>query len=275
MSFQPVLPTGGLVGWAFLNRTLDSQQTAFRRAPEIARDADHFRANIGKVTTAEELVSDRRLLRVALGAFGLDDDINNRFFIRKILEDGTLDPQALGNRLADKRYLEFSRAFGFGDFAIPRSQISTFAETTARAFETRQFEIAVGESDPDMRLALGLARDLGAIAGRDISERAQWFSVLGSPPLRKVFETAFGLPRGFGAIDLDQQVDILRDRAQRTFGAPTVAQFADPDRMDALTRQFLIRADIAGGSGTTAPGSIALQILQGGQAARNILALSI
>lgn len=267
MTFQPVIPQGGLGGWAFLNRTLDAQQSAFRKSPEIARDADYFRQNIGSVTSAEALVADRRLLRVALGAFGLDADIDNRFFIRKVLEGGSLDPAALSNRLADKRYLEFSKAFGFGDFAIPLSQVGDFAEKTALAFETRQFEIAVGDSDQNLRLALGLSRDLGAIAARPSADTTLWFTILGSPPLRQVFETAFGLPKGFGALDLDQQVGILRDRAERAFGDDTVAQFGDPDRMNELTRRFLIRADLHGGFSATSRGAIALQLLQAGQPA--------
>lgn len=263
MTFQPVIPQGGLGGWAFLNRTLDTQQTAFRKSPEIARDVDYFRQNINSITSAEALVADRRLLRVALGAFGLDSDLDNRFFIRKVLEDGTLDPKALANKLADKRYLEFSKAFGFGDFAIPVSQNSNFAEKTVRAFESRQFEIAVGDSDQNLRLALGLSRDLGAIAARPSTDTTLWLTILGSPPLRQVFETAFGLPAGFGAIDIDQQVTVLRDRAEQAFGDDAVAQFADPGKIAALTRRFLIRADLAVGSGiTTTGGALALQLLQ-------------
>lgn len=266
MTFQPVIPQGGLGGWAFLNRTLDAQQTVFRKSPEIARDVDYFKQNIGSITSAEALVADRRLLRVALGAFGLDSDINNRFFIRKVLEDGTFDPRALANKLADKRYLEFSKAFGFGDFAIPLSQTSDFAEKTVQAFEARQFEIAVGDSDQNLRLALGLSRDLGAIAARPSKDTTLWLTILGSPPLRKVFETAFGLPTGFGAINIDQQVTVLRDRAEQAFGDNSVAQFADPGRIEALTRRFLIRADLAAGSGTTTtPGALALALLQSSQ----------
>lgn len=270
MSFQPVLPLTGLVGYAFLTRTLDSQQEAFRKSPEIARDADYFREKIGSVTSAEALVSDRRLLRVALGAFGLDGDIDNRFFIRKVLEDGTLDPEALGNKLADKRYLEFSRAFGFGDFAIPLSQTPGFAEKTVAAFETRQFEIAVGETDQNLRLALGLSRDLGEIAARGSNDTTLWLTVLGSPPLRAVFETAFGLPTGFGAIDLDRQVEVMRERASQAFGADSVRQFTDPERIEALTRRFLLRSDLQGGGASVTGGSIALQLLQSAAVARAV-----
>ena len=99
--FTPIVPTGGLTGWTLLNRTLDQQTQLFNAAPSLQRDTEYFRQNISEVQNAEALVSDRRLLRVALGAFGLGDDINNRAFIKAILEQGTDDRGALANRLSD------------------------------------------------------------------------------------------------------------------------------------------------------------------------------
>ena len=80
MSFVPILPLSGAAGWAMLKRTMATQTAAMQATPEMARDTDYFRANIGKVTTADQLVGDRRLLKVALGAFGLEADIGNKAF---------------------------------------------------------------------------------------------------------------------------------------------------------------------------------------------------
>ena len=128
VSYQPIVPFSGFQGWKFLNRTMAVQKEAFVKSPEIQRDVDYFKANIGKINTAEELVADRRLLSVTLGAFGLDADIKAKAFIRKILQDGTLADDALANRLSDKRYLEMSRIFGFGDFPTPSTKISDFGK---------------------------------------------------------------------------------------------------------------------------------------------------
>ena len=54
--------------------------------------------------------ADVRVAADALGAFGLDGDINNRFFIRKVLEGGTLTAGALATKLTDKRYAQMSAA---------------------------------------------------------------------------------------------------------------------------------------------------------------------
>ena len=84
--FQPVVPFGGLAGWRFLQASLPTQQAAHENSGPIQRDVAYFRDNISKITSAEALVSDRRMLSVALGAFGLDGDINNTYFVRTVLE---------------------------------------------------------------------------------------------------------------------------------------------------------------------------------------------
>ncbi len=82
MSFTPVVPVGGYAGWTFLARTREAQKQAFVASASQQRDEAYFRAKIGGISTAEELVADRRLLSVVLGAFGLEADIDNRYFIR-------------------------------------------------------------------------------------------------------------------------------------------------------------------------------------------------
>lgn len=262
MSFQPVVPFGGMAGWAFLERTRDSQQAAFEKAPEIQRDTDYFTENIGAVTSAKELVDDFRLLKVALGAFGLEDDIGNKYFIQKILEDGSLDPDALANKMSDKRYLELSKAFGFGDFSTPNTQLSDFPDTILDAYKTHQFEVAVGEQDSDLRLSMSLERDLGAILKKNTTDDGRWFSVMGNPPLRKAFETALGLPASFGSLELDLQLSGFRKRAESVFGESEVSQFSEPGKMEELNRMFLIRSQINAGGAFLSSGSIALTLLQ-------------
>ena len=262
MNVAPVIPLSGYGGWTFLKRTLPAQQATFEKAAPAQRDEAYFRERIGTVKTAEALVADPRLLRVALGAFGLEGDQNNRAFIRKVLEGGTLKAGSLANRLADKQYLALSAAFGFGDFAVPRTQVSTFADGIIAKWKARRFEAAVGERNPDLRLAMNAQRELAALAARPGSDAARWFTIMGNPPLRTVFETAFGLPPSFGALDLDRQLATLRTRAASALGSDSVAQFADAGQVDRLLRRFLSRADTGPATG---PAANALQLLRQGR----------
>ena len=266
MSFTPVVPLAGYAGWRFLGRTREAQEAALVATPAVQRAETYFRETIGSITTAEDLVADRRLLQVALDAFGLGDDIDNRFFIRKVLEDGTLSSDALANKLADKRYLAFSKAFGFGDYATPRTVLSDFADTILGQYEAQVFEKAVGEQSEDMRLAMNAERELAALAGRDISDDTKWYSVMGSTPLRTVFQTALGLPSGFVALDLDQQLATLRERSEAVFGDSEVTQFSAPENVEKLVRLFLVRSEVAANSSVYSAQATALTLLQSSQA---------
>lgn len=263
MTFQPLVPASGLIGWNFLKRTQETQADAFQKSPQIQRDTDYFKANIGKIDSAEDLVNDRRLLRVALGAFGLDGDIDSKFLIKKILSDGTFDPDALANKFSDKRYFEMSKAFGFGDFATPLSKDSAFGDKIVEAYRTRQFEIAVGEKADDLRMALNLERELSELSEGSKSDDSKWFSVMGSPPLRQVFERAFGLPSSFAQLDLDRQLDVFRERSQKLFGDSEVAQFADPEKREKLVQRYLLMEQAQNFQAASSQ-SIALTLLQGG-----------
>ncbi|MBR9762724.1 MAG: DUF1217 domain-containing protein [Rhodobacteraceae bacterium] len=259
--FDPVLPYGGYAGWAFLERTYEAQRQSFDKSPLITRDTAYFEANIDKVTTPEDLVSDRRLLRVALGAYGLEDDIDNRYFIRKVLEDGTLKEDALALRLSDERYRDFAAAFGF-DRGTPSTQLSTFgAEITAR-FRQQAFEVAVGDQDETMRFALNAQRVLGDLADEDSAVDTKWFKIMGNPPLREVFQTAFGLPASFGQIDLDQQLEVFKDRSEKILGTDDPADFGDDKLQDKLVRTFMLRDQLSGVT-TTSSGMIAQTLLAG------------
>lgn len=261
MSYQPVVLAGGLVGWSVLQRTMETQTAAFNASAVMQRDTAYFEENISKIDSAEDLVSDRRLLRVALGAFGLSDDINNSFFIKKVLEDGTLSEEALANRLTDTRYKDLASAFGFGDFSTPRTKISTFGAEITEAYRQRQFEVAVGESDESMRLAMNADRELEGLSQKSGSEDTKWFLVLGSPPLRQVFETALGMPSSFSQLDLDRQLDMLKDRADAHFGSESVAQFTDAEAREDLIERFLLMDQIKAAP-SSSPAEIALTLLQ-------------
>ncbi len=273
MSFRPAIPFDGLAGWAFLKRTAAAQRAAFDASPMLARDEAYFRAKIGQVMTADDLVADRRLLGVALGAFGLDADIGNKAFIRKVLADGTLREGALSNRLADKQYRAFSAAFGFGDYPTPNTVGAGFADKLVAAWKERRFEGAVGEQSNALRLAMNAGRELPALAARPISDEAKWLTVLGNRPLRELFQTAFNLPPQFVSLDLDRQVEVLRSRSAAAFGTSELKSFAEPAAMERLTRRFLAMGQIAAAASPAAPASAALTLLQAGQAHRLSLRL--
>ena len=260
--FQPVIPTTGLAGWRFLQQTYDRQFETFTKSVSLQNDTDYFRENLSKMTTAEAFVSDRRIMTVALGAYGLEDDLDNRFFIRKILEEGTVDDDALANRFSDGAYAELSKAFGFGPGEIQTTGLSSFTETVIAKYEAASFEIAAGQQDPAMRVALYAQRDLDSVVNLEVSNDAKWFNIMGDGPMRQLFETALGLPSSVAGIDIDQQLELFKDKASAVFGSDEVSQFADKDLQQDLITRFVVRDQIKTFNSASSSGAIALTLLQ-------------
>ncbi len=259
--FIATIPVSGYAGWRFLERTVERQQRAFDNSAQVKRDLEYFNANIANATTAENLVADRRLLRVALGAFGLDDDISKKAYVLKVLSEGTEAKQAFANRLVDKRYRAFAEAFGYGNRLGAKVKDAGFAQTISERYRIRQFEVAIGEADQSMRLAMGFSRQIPELLNSATTDSSAWFQILGNPPLRAVFETAYGLPRSFGALDVDRQREILRDKTNRLTGDPAAQGFRDPANVEKLLQRFFLRKQMAEGPSAGVRGSAALSLL--------------
>ncbi|WP_417720482.1 DUF1217 domain-containing protein [Salipiger sp.] len=132
MTFSPTTLGTGIAGYNFLLRTRATQQAALANSPQVARDTEHFREKLKDIQTSDQLMEDRAMLRVALGAFGLEDDLDNKAFIKKILDSDLADSKSLANRLADKRYLAFAKAFNFAGESGPQLPDGKSAEDVTR-----------------------------------------------------------------------------------------------------------------------------------------------
>lgn len=240
MSFQPVVGQGGYSGWRLLQRTGDLQRSLVAREPAVARDVAYVRERLGSTGTAEALVADYRLRNAALSAFGLEDDINNRFFIRKVLESDLSDPKSLANRLGDKRYLALAQAFGFGSGAGPDQQL---ADEVAERHVAAELERRVGTVDGNLRLAMNAQRELAKIGVSAASDNIRWYNILGSAPLRKVIEGGLGLTSDFTNFPVEKQLEQLKQRTAGLFGSGSPSVFAEPANLEKIIQRFLIRAE--------------------------------
>lgn len=261
MTFIPIIPASGVIGLRLLSQTQETQRAVFDQQPQMARDVAYFTEKIADIRTAEDLVGDRRLLRVALGAFGLDDEIDKGAFVRKILEEGSEDQDAFANRLVDPRYVKFTQALGFGDILGARTGDVGFAAEITSAYKERQFEFAVGEQDSSLRLALNFRREIATYANASDPEGIAWFSAMGDLPVRTVFEGAFGLSSSFSQLDIDRQRDELKDLNNKFFGSKSLDVFNDSAEVEKLINRFLIRRSIEEGPSPSTSGFTALTLL--------------
>lgn len=198
--FTPSITGTGLVGYNSLARTRASQQAALARSPEIARETSTFLSGLKNVQSIDQLMENRVLLKVALGAFGLGDDIDNRAFIRTVLESDLSDDRSLANRLADKRYLALARAFNFAGEGGPSIDGMTADSVTGQLAAIRTVDELM--DDPALLRAtlrsFGLEKDIGndyflrQVLGSDLADPRSFANRLSDPRYAEL-ATAFGL----------------------------------------------------------------------------------
>lgn len=275
--FTPAIGASGIIGWRLLQRTQEAQTAALSSSPRLVRELEYFDENISSATTVDALMDDPILLRITLGAFGLESEIPKKAYIRKVLEDGTDDPDAFANRIRDKRFKDLSEALGYGNIGGTKVLLTTFKVEIKAAFITQQFEEAVGNVDNDLRLALNFTREIGRVASRDNVKDIGWFEVMGQAPLRQVVSTALNLPLSTATLDLDKQKELFEDRADRIFGGKFADVFNDPENVDKAINRFLLLSQLNGTSSSPSisGGSTALTLLQasplGGNSAAGLL----
>lgn len=262
MTYVPSLAATGYAGWKSLQRSLARQTEAFGAQPSVKKSIEHFRVAIDAVKEPADIIKDRRLLSVALGAFGLDSEIDKKAIIRRVITEGVDDPKSFANRINDPRWRAFAQAFSFSR-GTP-AFTNAFKDAIAARFVERGLETAIGDVDPAMRLALNFRRDIAPIAAGGNVERIGWLQVMGSRPLRAVIESAFNLPSSLASIDLERQADILSEKSAALFGDASPRAFLNPDNVEVALRRFFAREAVNNGAAASTAGATALALLQQG-----------
>ncbi|NWG92195.1 MAG: DUF1217 domain-containing protein [Parvularculaceae bacterium] len=203
------------------------------------------------------------MLAVALGAFGLEDEIGKKALIRRVLDEGTENPRSFANRLNDSRWKAFAGAFSFGNAAGAPTWSLSFREMITAKYVERSFERAVGDVDASFRLAMNFRREARAIAGGENVDRVGWLQIMGQRPLRAVAEAALGLPPSIAQLDIDRQRAMFEAKAEQTFGSKSARVFADAENVEAAIRRFFAATSAKAAQTDYSSGATALTLLSG------------
>lgn len=206
--------------------------------PQISREIAYYKENIGNVESAEDLVSDQRLLNVALRAYGLEEMNYARAFMQKLLEGGIDDNDSLANRLTDPRYQEFVKDFNFVRYGSATTSFERTQGGVVDKYYQQTMELEAGGQSDGARLALYFERKAGQIESA--------LDILGDPAIFEFVRTAFGLPQQMSFASIDKQVDMINQRLN-------LEDLSDPQFMDDLVNQFLGIWDIQNPTAVSVP----------------------
>jgi hypothetical protein len=191
--------------------------------PDVSRQTEYYLKNIGNAKSIDDFMSDERLYRYAMKAFGLEDMTYAKAFIRKVLEEGTDKTDSFANSLADRRYREFAEAFNFQRHGAATTAFGRTQQGTVDKFYRQTLEEDAGAQDEGVRLALYFARKAPTVESI--------FGLLADPALLKVTQTMLGISEATGALDIDKQSAMFEKRLD-------VKDLKDPEKLQKLITRF-------------------------------------
>ena len=107
-----------LLSFQAITRDIDKSMSRVASDRMTQREKTYYLAEIGKIKSIDDFMSNRRVLSFAMRAFGLEDMLNSKALIRKVLDGGIDDRRSLANTLADPRFREFAEAFNFKRYGV-------------------------------------------------------------------------------------------------------------------------------------------------------------
>lgn len=96
-----------------------------------------------------------------------------------------------------------------------------------------------------LRFALNARRELQEMGNRTSNDKTLWYEVLGSPPLRKVFEGALGFGTAYGRLPIDRQYEEFTRATERTLGSSSFKDPPEPKAIDRLVQNYMVRSQIS------------------------------
>jgi Protein of unknown function (DUF1217) len=220
-----------------ISQNLPRYQAMTAAEPAVQSATAYYEANIGSVTSIEDLVGNYRLLSYALDAYGLGDQIDSTALITQVLEGGVSNPNSLANTLSNSAWKAFAAAFNFVGAGASSVSSATGVETTTSDYVEQQLESDQGAQNAGVELALYFQR----VAPTVTSE----YGILADPNLLEVAQTIFGLSPATSAENIDTQ-------AQTLSRLMPISDLQDPTKLQQLTERFTAMYDLSYGPGSGA-----------------------
>ena len=210
---------------------------------QVSREQEYYRENIGNVKSVDDFLDDQRLYAYAMKAYGLEDMTYAKAFMRKVLEsDISSTPgreASFVEKLVDKRYLEFARAFSF----TPEGEVAP--------------GVTVAQDRSDEADVVGLYTEQRTLKGAAVAAEVDYFKarmptipsadqLVSDPRLFAFALETFGLDSSLASESVIKSV--LSGDLSRVAGATNIASY------QALSDAFNFEADgsVSAGGAVTA-----------------------
>jgi Protein of unknown function (DUF1217) len=234
-----------------VNKARFLEGTELTTTKEAASEAaSYYQENIQSVQTVDDLLSDRGIIDVVIGAYGLDETVSDDF-LKQIFDSDLSDPKSFVNQQSSSKWAELVASFNFdSEGNLTRETLGTVQQRgetleTVNLYMRQTLEENEGESSEAVRLALYFERTAPTITDA--------YGIIADEALTEVFRTIFGYTEDFSNMDVDAQAKVINSQLE-------LSDLQDPKKLQRLIERYTAMYDTENANYDTT----AVSILSGG-----------
>lgn len=199
------------------------------KSASVQNEVAYFKARVARIETVDDFLKDGRLLRFALKAYNLEDQLQYPARIKQIMKDDPTDPRALVQRMTSPGYREINGAFEFFKKGLTKLKSEAFQqEIVARYYAARNVD-TLTETSPDLAEALYFERMIG--------KAKTGYDVLGDRVLFAVVIKALNLPVQAASTQIERLKTLIESKLD-------FKRLNEPKYVKSLVERYLILKDV-------------------------------
>lgn len=206
----------------------DNATESLARNANIQRDIEYFDENIGKVTSVDDLFADYKLMSFVLHAVDLGTEIQFSGRAKRALSEPMDDPDALMNRLTDKRFKNAARILELGENGVSTLKKPETIAELKELYVKMKYDDELRRTTPEVSYANYFEKNASGIES--------YYEILGDAQFREVVTKALGLPKEIAYQDIDAQAAAIERRL-------SLDDLKNPEFVEKFTQRYLILAD--------------------------------
>ncbi|WP_416798369.1 DUF1217 domain-containing protein [Ciceribacter azotifigens] len=209
------------------------EKTKAKTAAE--EETKYYQKKIQSIRTVDDLLADRRVVDVVLGAYGFDPANVSDEFLKQIFSSDLEDKKSFVNQQTDEDWAELVASFNFdGEGNLTRETVGTVQQRgtaleTANMYLRQSLEESEGESNQGVRLALYFERMAPTLTDP--------YALIADSALLEVFRVTYGFSSEFSSMDVDMQAKIVEKNLD-------LSEMQDPAKVKRLLQRFTAMYDI-------------------------------
>lgn len=195
----------------------------------VQSEVAYFKNKVARIENVEEFLKDPRLMRFALKAYNLEDQLQYPARIKQIMKDDATNAASLVRRMTSPGYREINAGFDFFNSGVTKVKSESFQAELISRYYTASNEQQMSELNPDLADALYFERMIG--------KARNGYEVIGDPILFGVVRKALNLPAAASTAKIEQLKKVIESKLDFT-------RLGDTAYVKKLAERFLILKDV-------------------------------